>query len=402
MVMRTISPLLVLMSLACSPGLSADPPSEEAQAVEALSKLKSSVRRDGKAPGRPVIGVTLYEARDEDLAHLAKLPRLESLELYRAQVTDAGVAHLGRLTRLKRLRIPSARVSDRGLEALKGLEELRELDLSSSGIGPGLAHLKGLAKLEKLDLFHTEVKDRDLAVLAELKELRELNLGACAHLTDEGLAPLKGLTRLRKLELDLSAFDGSGLKYLEGATELRELSLLDTKVSGEALAQLKPLAKLEVLAAPTRRRSVTRSLAHLAGLKRLRVLQLCDTGVTDAGLAHLAKLTTCESLVLSDNAIGDAGLAHLKGLAKLRDLRLNDTLVGDKGLTQAGGPGRTEVCRGLRDERDRHRGRGVEEGTDEGPGRWAILRLAPTRGPVKQGTGKHEQKGPCQAASSGG
>ena len=111
------------------------------------------------------------------------------------------------------------------------------MDLSSSGVGPGLAHLKGLARLEKLDLFHTEVKDRDLAGLAGLKELRDLNLGACAHLTDKGLAPLKGLTRLRKLELDLSAFDGSGLKYLEGATELRdELSLLDTKVSGEALA----------------------------------------------------------------------------------------------------------------------------------------------------------------------
>ena len=99
MVMRTISSLFFLLLLACSPGLGADPPSEEAQAVEALGKLKSSVRRDGKAPGRPVIGVTLYEARDEDLAQLAKLPRLESLELYRSQVTDTGVAHLGGLTR---------------------------------------------------------------------------------------------------------------------------------------------------------------------------------------------------------------------------------------------------------------------------------------------------------------
>jgi hypothetical protein len=69
----------------------------------------------------------------------------------------------------------------------------------------------------------------------------------------------------------------------------------------------------------------------LEHLPDLRVLDLSDTAVTDAGLVHVKGLAKLEELELDGTEVTDAGLVHLKGLSNLRKLRLQGTQVTEQG-----------------------------------------------------------------------
>ena len=73
-------------------------------------------------------------------------------------------------------------------------------------------------------------------------------------------------------------------------------------------------------------------LAQLKRLTNLKTLGLSWTQVTDAGLVHLEELTGLESLGLSWTRVTDAGLVHLKELPNLDTLWLKNTRVTDAGL----------------------------------------------------------------------
>jgi|GEM_PF-1973378 len=78
------------------------------------------------------------------------------------------------------------------------------------------------------------------------------------------------------------------------------------------------------------------TLATLAGLEHLKVLDLVETRITDAGLKHLAGLQGLEILYLKMTEVGDAGMASLAGLPRLHTLYLSRTQVGDEGLKHLG------------------------------------------------------------------
>ena len=64
-------------------------------------------------------------------------------------------------------------------------------------------------------------------------------------------------------------------------------------------------------------------LRPLEGLKKLELLNLAHTLVTDAGLAHLRGMTALRELDLTGRSgVTDAGLASLAGLRKLQTLGL--------------------------------------------------------------------------------
>ena len=80
------------------------------------------------------------------------------------------------------------------------------------------------------------------------------------------------------------------------------------------------------------RTSVTDAgLAHLSGLRNLKLLNLGVTGVTDAGLVHLRGLTNLKQLYLNKTGVTNAGLAHLHGM-NLKELYLGRTRVTAKGV----------------------------------------------------------------------
>src|SRR5262249_27759196 len=74
-------------------------------------------------------------------------------------------------------------------------------------------------------------------------------------------------------------------------------------------------------------------LIHLARLKKLRVLFINDSRVTDSGLVHLKGLTQLAHLSLTGvPGVSDAGLVHLRRLNQLRELHVDFTNVSDEGL----------------------------------------------------------------------
>ncbi len=171
-----------------------DRPPDQAAALAEVERLKGKVETDAKAPGKPVVKVSLANTKADDkvLALVAKAwPQLQCLELEGTNITDAGLDHLERLARLKKLSLINTVITDKGL-----------------------AHLKGLTHLETLDLSATKITDQGLANLKGLANLRELNLGL-TKITDAGLDHLKGLTQLRKLDLFLTKVTADRVRELQ-------------------------------------------------------------------------------------------------------------------------------------------------------------------------------------------
>ena len=173
----------------------------------------------------------------------------------------------------------------------------------------------------------------------------------CAVAEALGQQPEDDITRgqmagLPALDVPASSCEGpvTDLAGLEHAVNLRTLNLADN-----AVADLGPLAELNLLHYMDLGGNPVSDLAPLAGLAGLVWLRLERTGLTD--LDPLAGLTRLEILSLGHNLVSDlaplAGLVHvtwlslpgnavtdlapLAGLAALDNLNLGDNLIEDIG-----------------------------------------------------------------------
>jgi len=97
----------------------------EDRAVRAVEKLGGSVFRDDKAPGKPVVAVSLMHMRgepkmagDADLKDLAALTHLKKLILWGTDVTDAGLKHLVSFQQLQMLSLRGTNITDAGVKQL--------------------------------------------------------------------------------------------------------------------------------------------------------------------------------------------------------------------------------------------------------------------------------------------
>jgi len=191
---------------------------EELSALAAITSLKD---------------LSLYRVYNfSDLGPLAKLVRLESLDLDGTHVTN--LWPLAGLTGLKTLVLRGVGVSELG--ALAGLTGLESLDLGQTHV-TDLRPLAALTQLKWLNLRTTRVVD--LRPLAGLTELRILYVGA-TPVTD--ITPLAGLTRLRELDLAYPAV--TDWSPLAGLIELEELDLGGTVPELPALLSGLPKLKL--------------------------------------------------------------------------------------------------------------------------------------------------------------
>lgn len=138
-----------------------------------------------------------------NIARIAELTQLESLDLSGATSTDFGSDR------------PGSPIAERdaltGLESFENLKDLRELDLSRQ-----------------------PVTAADLAFVAKLPELRRLRLGQAARIDDAIVDVVRQSPRLESLYLAGTALTDAGLSRLAAVKSLREVNVGGTRVTAEA------------------------------------------------------------------------------------------------------------------------------------------------------------------------
>jgi hypothetical protein len=159
------------------------PDDPEVQAVKTVQRLKGQMVRDQQAP------------RPRDGRERPRLPPVVGVSLWRSEATDADLADLAGLPYLRSLDLSScAGITDEGLRPLAGLQPLQVLNLSHCpGItDEALRSVCVLRSLQKLDpAFDEKVTDAGLRHLARLQKLGTLNLAGCNRITPAGIAELQ-------------------------------------------------------------------------------------------------------------------------------------------------------------------------------------------------------------------
>lgn len=203
-----------------------------------------------------VRSVRLHNAPVRDLAPLAQLRGLVSLDAPGTQVRDLGP--LAGLTGLQSINLQFAPLRD--LSPLAALISLRSLNLGGTD-ARDLTPLAALSNLQDLGLAVTKVDDltpvarlhalvsldvsgtpvADVTPITGLSALRSLNLNG-TQVTD--LRPLSGLINLQRL--DLGGTQVSDVHALAGLRNLHWLDLEGTQVSDAT--PLKPMSELHYLA----------------------------------------------------------------------------------------------------------------------------------------------------------
>jgi hypothetical protein len=123
------------------------------------------------------------------------------------------------------------------------------------------------------------------------------------------------------------------LAKLAGQTGIKTLQLGWENVTGRGMAAIGQIPALEELVICDADEITDRDLAHLEGLKNLRVLLISDTWLTVEALRHVGRLPNLEYLSLDGQCGSDRGLEYLKGMTRLRTLRLGPSASG---ITNAG------------------------------------------------------------------
>lgn len=322
---------------------------------------------------------SLCRITDAGLAQISQMPNLESLCLHGMRgITDAGAAHLAKMRSLRKLNIGSSQVTDRGLAYLAQIKTLEQIELPQDQKGitdAGLVYIGELPNLKALHIsrihfndpkmnkeYYTDkgiealTKCRDLEELsigspgitdagmdqvAKLTNLRNLNLFGCDNVTDKGLARLAELKSLTNLYIAHADITISGLNRLNSLSNLTRLHAYDLRRGG-AVLDLSGLANLEDMILSFGRKSsdafTDADLVCLAGLKRLKGLQIGPPDFTDNGIAALSGLVRLEKLNIGGATLTDEAFKHIANMKRLELLNVSNG-VWDTGKSAWGGGG---------------------------------------------------------------
>ena len=184
----------------------------------------------------------------------------------------------------------------------------------------------------------SEVRDADLDRLATLTRLNVLYLGA-APITDKGLARVREMSTLRVFESGSPHITDAGLRHLWELRNLERLSLRSPHITDEGLKVLRDLPNLvEIDLKHGPRNKITGTgFVHVQPPKKLKVAELHDCPLTDAGLEQIAQCENLESLCITSSDVTDSGVQHLVRLKNLRGLVLHCPNVTDAALTSLTG-----------------------------------------------------------------
>jgi Leucine-rich repeat (LRR) protein len=283
-----------------------------------------------------------------DLSTLAEIPSLRHIHLARIWVTgkppsrsirafdqlpgDEEIARLARIPQLESLQIDQGRFTSASLEQLKSLSKLKSLKLDANIDDAGLVEVAQLQSLESLTMNfdNGKISPSALESLEQLTQLKSLHIQGAA--TSKTVWPrLASLKNLESLTLLPTLEDDAGVEAFAKHPKLKELHLLGSQLTdagAAALAKLPPLVALTVGS----HQITDDGLKHIAALKSLRSLRLGGKQLTDAGLKHLVALKDIETLSVRSVKITNAAVATLREMPRLRNLALREAAITDEAI----------------------------------------------------------------------
>lgn len=134
----------------------------------------------------------------EDLAGLARMPRLRALNLNSAFLTDDDLEPVARLTGLQDLDVSGTDITDAGVRHLSGLTDMRHLRIKETRITDvGLGLLAPMSALETINMRRLDITDMGLRGLAERHQ--RLEMLVISDELAEGRFTLGGLAEVQRL-----------------------------------------------------------------------------------------------------------------------------------------------------------------------------------------------------------
>lgn len=226
----------------------------------------------------------------EDVAYLAKLENLESLEMGFAGVSgeyvevEGGLSKLAELKRLQRFCLCKHKMTDDDLRFVTSLPRITYLEFNADTNSPGeegptatdhcadyviraktlrevcinggygftdkfvSTLTRGLPDLEHLDLYSDKLTDESLRLLAtRCKKLKWLDLSS-KRFTDAGVRHLAQAKNLEMLWLDSNSLTSACVKFVSGLKRLEHLELTVPSIDDDGVRMLAGLRRLEILA----------------------------------------------------------------------------------------------------------------------------------------------------------
>lgn len=245
---------------------------------------------------------------DADLPALTRRAGLKRLDLSMTRITDQGLLRLKSMTGLEELSLRYAElIGDEGMSAAKGWKQLRRIDLRGTKVtDTTLGYLGALTALEAVDAGFAQISDNGIESLTTLPRLKALTLGG-NKLTDTGMQALRLIPSLEFLDLSgpqrtdsglwSVSLTESGVAAVATLANLRELRIGGSNVTAISLDALrKGLAKLERLSLYRSKRINDEAIAVLRDWKSLREVDLKDTKVTEEAVRQL-RLARPECLI---------------------------------------------------------------------------------------------------------
>ena len=216
------------------------------------------------------------EAGDMTLGIVGGLPALEAFKHRSTIVSDNGLENLAKSKTLRSLLAQDFAISSASGRHLAAIPTLESLEIfRCQGFGSeGVLALAPLVNLERLTLRDLpEVDDSALSVLAQLPNLKRLYLHELPSVGDEGLAHLAAAKNLQVLDIwAVPRMTDATVTAIASLPNLKELSIREAGVSE---ASLDPIAAIPALTSLTfKNGDVSPATAEKLSTKKWKKLDL--------------------------------------------------------------------------------------------------------------------------------
>lgn len=263
---------------------------------------------------------------DFERSHLPVIKSLASLSIIRCR--HVGVEQLrelaARLPNLSYLNLSQTSVKDHDLAGVDKFSKLKELDIGFSQIVDcSSLQSSRFPSLKSLVLSGCPIQDASIRNLASLKDhLERLDL-SWTKISDIGITTINlNLRNIKDLDLNRTNLSDSCLKDLADLPFLEKLSLADTRIIGKGFARSRKFECLSNLNLNGSGISDDGAWCIKEHCKKLSVLNLDNTRISDTGLLDLAEIDQIKELSVFHTSVS------VIGVQAFRDKRPGVRLLG--------------------------------------------------------------------------